>query len=719
MRKLILVIALFWALTTSAQSEVIWWLNGSTQKIVATTPILSEPLLLHSGRLEYAPFQLAIAPSEAERTFTTPTVQYDSAAFSITWYEQVYLPILITPNLSEIFTLVRDTTSKAIPDGLRPLGESWTVQAGNAGALWADLYVNAGTAPGDYPINVTFMGTTQTVTVRVYDVDIPPTRAVSILIPTDKLAVVPEYSDGDDEGFLQELNQLMLDHLLISATFVGEPTRDGTTWDFSYLDEQLDALPEEANFHAPMPYSEATESYVFDDENGEPYVVTDFENAHFVAQLENYFSQLADYLNAKGRLSGALAYPDDETRWVADEPDHNGPGGYQHLANWKSILNRYGLRVTASRVSPALYALDWLPSAEVTDDTHVHLDVFDADVTPYIEWMKNEGKTSSVYLNHYGDMVELPAATHRALAWRVYGRGIRNITGYEMMDWFDERWNYVRDPMNQPELLDPKFTGYGVGQIIYPGPLPSIRLKILRESVEDARLLDLYGYQFGSEEAESFAACMTPVAIADFNPASDLWDKGHAALLMALTTNTLVDRTVCPPPPTFTEQVIVADMEDNVLSGGEWTMQDLDFASVESPWDGSLAYQLTFTSMQSVASYWMGGKNWSGHDTLLVDVQNPTPYYAELDFAIGDMAGNYILLRPNSTNIAPNSTKTLEMPLVVAFPYDVPFDFANVAYLELSVATETEQTDGFGVEQVYPLGSRTLIFDNIRLAKKQ
>ena len=719
MHRLLIVLSLFWALQVSAQNEVVWWLNGSTEKIVVTTPVPTESLVLHTGRLEYAPFQVAIATSEADRTFDAPTVDIDTNFFTLTWYEQVYFPILQLPTLAEIFTLARDTTSSAIPDGLRPLGESWVVKAGQLGALWVDVYVNAGTPAGDYLLSVSLMGNTQTLTIRVYDVDVPPTNAVSILVPTNKLDVIPNYSNGDDEGFLQAVNQLLVDNNLIPATFNGEPALNGNTWDFSFLDSQLDMLPEGAYFQPPMPFNEANDEYLVLDENGDPYLRTDFSNAHFVAQLDGYLKQLADYLRSKDRLEGALAYPIDETVWAADEPDHNGPSGYEHLADWKEVINRAGLRLTASRVSPATYAPDWLPSELVTDDTHVHLDLFDAGVEPYIEWMKQEGNTASIYLNHYGDLIELPATIHRAMAWRVYGRGIRNLTSYEAMDWFDEKWNYVLDPLNHPEQVAPKFTGYGVGALIYPGPLPSLRIKLLRESVEDARLLDLYGYMLGTEEAQSFAACMTPVALADFDPPSNIWDDAHAALLTALTTNAMIDRSICPSLPTFANVTIVADMEDNVLGGGEWTMDKVDFQTVLSPWDGSLAYQVTFTEPTSAASYWIGGRNWSQHDTVLMDIENPSPYYAEFDFAIGDTEGNYILLRPGATNLAPNSKITLELPLVVAFPSTEPFNFSSVAYLEMNIGMQFSRVDGYGDEYVYQMGPRTIVIDNIRVADKQ
>jgi|GEM_PF-3274846 hypothetical protein len=704
---------------TRAQGGQSWWLHHASEKLVATTQPLTSPLQIHAGRLEYAPFQIAIAPSDAPRQFTAPQITYDTQWFTLSLYEQVYFPILKLPGVGEIFTLARDTQSTAIPDALLPLGTTLDVPSGLPGAVWVDVYIQPQTPAGDYPLEVSFAGEVQTAVITVYPVDIPPTKGVSIVIPTNKLENVTVYSNGDDAAFLTALNQLLRDHTLVPGTFVGVPRWTDSGWDFSALDAELDALPEGATFYAPTPFDEGTDAYVFADQSGEPYTVTDFTDAYFMQQLDIYFAALAEYLQQKGRLQDALAYPIDETVWVADEPDHNGPEGYLHLAEWKTIINRYGLRVSASRVSPVLYGEGWPPSDLVTDDTHVHLDLLDAGMEPYEAWMSNPGKTSSVYLNQYGDLIDLPASVHRAIAWHIYGRGITAAIGYEAMDWFTERWDLI-NPLEQPELIDPKFGGYGVGAIIYPGPLASIRLKTLRESVEDARLLDLYGFSAGPQAARDFAFCLTPSAMADSNPPATLWDEAHAALLQAVATGTSVSTDLCQPAPTYSDIMVVDAMEDDIFSGGEWSMSmsNVNFEAVTSPFDGSQAYQITYKDRSSGVSVWLGGRNWSQHNVLLIDVQNPTEYYVEFDIAIGDSSGNYLMLRPGSTNIAPNSTRTLAFPLVVAFPLQMNFNFGSVDYFELSAGTMIDRTTGAGEDVTYFLGYRTLIFDNVRLAKQ-
>jgi hypothetical protein len=718
MRKLVLLFS-FFLLTapTWAQSPATWWLNRATEKILSTTVNPNAPLQLSASRLEYAPFQIAIVADSTERTFDAPTLNYNQEYFSIVWYEQFFVPILKEPSIREIFSDALITGEAFIPDGLTPLADSFTVPANRLGALWADVYINANTPAGDYPIEVTFNGTTQTATLTVYAVDMPASGGVQIMIPTKKVDNVPFYGGDDEDGFLRSLNRMMLDHNITPGTLTGEPAYDEqeNRWFFSSFNEDLDALPEGANFYAPMPYNRDWEEYYILDPNGAPYTITDFSDEDFVTALDLYFQHLAEYLDSRGRLQGALAYPIDETQWVADEPDHNGQAGYEHLAQWTEIIRRHGIRVTASRVSPAPYAPDWLPSDQLTDDTHVHIDLLDAGIEPYTQWQSVEGNSSSVYLNHYGDMIELPASIHRAVTWHMFGRGIRQVTGYEAMDWFTDDWELI-DPFNQIEDLSPKFGGYGVGALFYPGPNPSTRVKILREGVEDSRLLDLYAAQFGLEVAQQFALCLTPEGMSYQNPPADLFENAHVALLRAISSNTAVDTSLCQPTPQYSDALVVSSFETNIMQGGEWTIENVDFEVVTSLWDGTSAYQITYKQADSYVSLWLNGMDWSAYDTVLIDIANPTPYYAEFDFALGD-PNNYILLRPGVNNIAPNSQITLELPLVV--PSNEQFDWRTVMYLELFANTDIEREDGNNDQQVYFIGERTLIFDNIRLVRKQ
>jgi hypothetical protein len=54
----------------------------------------------------------------------------------------------------------------------------------------------------------------------------------------------------------------------------------------------------------------------------------------------------------------------------------------------------------------------------------------------------------------------------------------------------------------------------------------------------------------------------------------------------------------------------------------------------------------------------------------------------------------------------------------VAFPLQTNFNFGAVDYFELTAGTMIDRTTGAGEDVTYFLGYRTLIFDNVRLAKQ-
>ncbi|NWF71320.1 MAG: DUF4091 domain-containing protein [Chloroflexi bacterium] len=725
MRKLpFLIFVLLLGFTTAyAQTPIDWYLTGSTVKITSQAPLPADtvlPLQLHSARQEYAPFQIVIAAPEANTTVAAPQVAYPSEYFELQLFEEFFIDIRSQPDEVDIFSLLRLPAGIAVPDGLRPLGDTLDVPGGRPAVIWADLYVRADTPPGDYTITVTLPGAGErTVTVTVYPVDILSSAAMSIIIPVDAEWTMPFYaSDGDALAFQHRVNQLLLAHNISLGGLTGAAELTDAGWDFSMFDDELLAIPPGVNFYVPNPYSNVEEAYLFPDQNGDPYTVTDFNDSYFVEQLVRYYAELADHLRALDRLAGALAYPYDETRWVADEPDHNGPEGYVHLSRWTAIIRQAGLRVTASRVGPApTYSADWLPSDVLTDDSHVHMDQFDGGwPESYTQWLSVPGHSASVYLNHYGDLIDMPATSHRGMAWHVYARGSRLIAGYNAMEWVNAGWDLI-DPWQEQDAIAPKF-GYGVGALVYPGPLPSLRIKVLRESVEDARLLDLYAAAQGVDSARAFAACLTPGAYADQNPLPDLWDRAHAALLVALRDGTPVDQSICVQPVAFQpDQQVIADF-DTRATAGDWSFDIVEAETLPSPWpDSGTALQLYFVEGDSSANLWLGGVDWRDWDVLLVDIRNDSPTFVEFDIALGD-DDDYLLLRNGANILGPGRQTTLLLPLVVPYAYsDMNFDWSAVNYIDLQADPTITREDGFDQEQFYQLSPQTIVLDNFRLAR--
>jgi hypothetical protein len=698
-----------------------WWTAGATLKIApdAASPGDQAPALhLHAARQEYAPFQIVFQTGDQPVTGINPTADYPADQFDLTLYWEQYLGLPITPE-PEIFSLAR-LKSSALPDGLRPLDGSFDLPASSTAVIWADLYVRPGTPPGDHTLTL-MLGDedTRAVTVTVYPVDLPPTPSMSVIIPVGEPNwTIPFYGGDDPPGFLRRMNTLLLENDLIPGTFAAQPIPIEGGWDFSPLDAELDALPPGALFYAPGPYNADTEQYFLLDPDGRPYTATDFDAPYFAGQVEAYFKALAAYLQAHGRLDGAQIYPIDESRWVGDEPLHGGPAGFKHLADWAAAIRSAGLRVHASGVlpvPPGPPADGWIAPQKVADDLHVHTDFFDAAPDVYTSWAQQPGHSTSLYLNEYGDLIDMPAAIHRGLVWHAYARGVRQIAGYSALEWVDEGYDLV-DPWTAPDELYPQ-SGYGGGALVWPGPLPSLRIKILREGVEDARLLDLYAQTAGPEQAQAFAACLTPGALADQDPPPGLWDRAHTALLVALAEGQPVSGNLCITPPAYQRQTVIIDFDKKHRKLNAWEFDGAQGTLVPNEKDDNRALNVRFSGNPAEAGLWLGRQNWSRWQALQIEVYNQSPYFSMLDVGLTDQDGDFVLLRNGAILLGPDSRRTLTLPLAVPIDYEGTFDWSAIKYVNLQVNTTTEQTDGSGVTKTYPLGARTLVFDNFALVR--
>lgn len=698
-----------------------WWASSPTLKIPQdiSPPATDAPLNLHAARQEYAPFQLVLQSEQPTLDLSSLSISYPQDYFEITVYSERYVPLgEAAASYPEIYSRVR-LEWDAVPDGLLPISDNPQLSLDKTAVLWVDVYVKADTPPADYTLHISLDNApTLDVLISVYPVDLAPNAAMNIVIPVDAAYEIAFYGGEHPSAYHRAVNDLLHEHDLVSGNFAFEPELTADGWDFYGMDAEIDALPMGTVFHLPSPYSSTEEAYLFPDENGQPYTVTNFEDAYFVAQLQAYYQALADYLRTKGRLADGVAYPSDESVWVADEPYHNGPEGFEHLAKWTAIIREAGLRLRASGVNPSSVGpleLGWLPAEDVADDLHVHIDSFDADPAAFLAWQNAGNQRSvSVYLNHYGDLIDMPAVIQRGVIWHVYGQGVRNIAGYAALEWLNEDWDLV-DPWTEADTLYPHFTGYGIGALVWPGPLPSIRLKLLREGVEDARLLDLYGQFAGYDKAQALAACLTQGALADQNPADDVWDITHARLLDALSNGLILANDSCPAPFQFSERQVLLDMD---TVGNELSDWELNGASASLiPNEDGQALDIHFSGATNEVGYYFGESDWTAWSALQVDLQSLSPYFSELDIGLSDANGSYILLRNGAIIVGPNSQRTLIMPLAFSVGYFKAFDWSRVVYMTISVGTESTQTNGYGERLTYPIGDRSMIFDNFALVR--
>jgi hypothetical protein len=686
-----------------------WAILSSDIKIIPSrTAITNQIPELYAAQGEYVPFQIML---RGENTIA-PTIEADNNAFIVTRYEQWFFPIQET--WSPQFYSSAWIEGDYIADGLLAISDN-QLRFGrdNTSAVWIDVFVKPDALPGEYTISVTVNDETRSIPLRVYPVFLEPIASMSVILPIDdgmNSTFFAQQNGMDLTAYHQEINETLYEHYMVSGEFLAQPIWTGISWDFSGFTAEINRIPIGDTFHAPSPFDLQTQSFYFLDLNGIPYTRAAFDEPHFVEQLDLYFHDLHDYLLSIGRLADAELYPTDESFWVADEPDNNGPAGLMRLEQWAQVIFEHDLALMGSRVLPVAWGPNWIQPERLITDSHVPVAYLDAAPQLFADWAAQPNRSVSIYLNGYGDLINISAAMNRGIIWHAYARDIRTIAGYGILEWYDTNWNLI-DPVAKPDDYL-AYAGYGSGAMIYPNGLPGIRLKLLREGVEDARLLDLYTRQGG--DARALATCLTPVEIALQNPPETIWNEAHHALLEAVSKQTIIDlKTLCPSPISYRNLRILHTAEEP--NSSDW---ELDGVSLEIiPFQLGQGLQMRFFNTPNSALFWYGSDNWTNYDTLLLDIYSESPYFTDLDIAVGDSSGNYLLFANSSQIIPPNEMYTLTIPLTVP-PFSTRiFDWQSVAYMELSVPQSIERRDIETSEVFnYETGERTLIIGQIRLA---
>ncbi len=700
---LLLVVLSVGGFATQAQSGGWWLLN---QSVKVTYPLLipatpSQTVQLHAARGEVVAFQVVFGDVTQ---YAVPQLIDASNTLQFTLYEQVFVPITVQQAFPSVYTPARLTDVTAIADGLIPITDANARFQGNAQAIWVDVAVPDTAQPGIYTVTINLLGTASTIEVIVYDVTLPEQTSMDIIIPLSVDWTLPFFANGNVQDFHTGVNNLMLEHSISSGHLAARPFKTDAGWDFSAFDVAFAQMPAGMDFLTPIPFNEVSGTYFVTTPDGFQYTTTDFDDPEFVAAISEFFVDLADYLTQNGRIADAWVYPSDETFWVADEPEHNGPEGYQHLAQWTEIIRAAGLKVLASRVTPAPFAPNWDDPASVTDNVHVPVDMFDAAPSLYDAWGVDN---SSWYLNEYGDAIELPASIHRGLLWHAYQQDVRLLMGYAGLEWVDETYDLV-NPLTQLDRVYPQY-GYGGGALIWSDTVPSTRLKFLRSGLQDAQLLDLYAEQQGQAAVDALLQRVIPISFTNLVPPDDLWVNVHDRLLQALNWNRPIELSdVLLPLPLFGSETYYS-----FRSG----IQSWDLTSNASRTRNPRALQVTFGNGENSIGHWSDGDDLSAWDYLQIPITNQSPYYAQIDVALIDDASNYVLLRGTNNFIAPNGSTTLLLPLVVPIDYPSEFNWSAVTYLEMTVSTEIALDDYLGNERITQLGTITLVINDLMLVR--
>ena len=131
--------------------------------------------------------------------------------------------------------------------------------------------------------------------------------------------------------------------------------------------------------------------------------------------------------------------------------------------------------------------------------------------------------------------------------------------------------------------------------------------------------------------------------------------------------------------------------------------------------EGAYSLKAAFgDSKLSAMGTWQFPTDWSSFTALEFDVYNESDYYTYLSAGVADTTNGWYPATGGDILLLPNASKHVVVP-IAEIARDV--DVSNVDWLEFEPETLMEEENYQGQTKNYPLGPRTLYFDNIRLVR--
>ncbi len=220
-----------------------------------------------------------------------------------------------------------------------------------------------------------------------------------------------------------------------------------------------------------------------------------------------------DHFAARGWLDRLWLY-------TLDEP---GPGQLPELARRARLARRAGIRVfVTSLPRPALAGLvDAFapnltllpPGAAPPGVSSSYASCLSHGCAELPAGGRRRAEMQRAFAGWPGYEIDRPGTAARAVAWLAFRRGLSGELYYDMLQaWSRDPWSDVR-----------AFAGNGDGTLLYPGrpaelggthpfPVPSIRLEVIRDGLEDVELLRLAREAGLGDRASALAAQLVPGA---------------------------------------------------------------------------------------------------------------------------------------------------------------------------------------------------------------
>ncbi len=525
--------------------------------------VTSDRVHLYVARNETEPFQVVIsAPADAPLHEVALTLEplkgLDGKLITeIAFYRQHYVTVTTSSPFAPLppgdypdaLIPFHDPVTGNSLEGTHHLGAPFHVAAGENQPIWVDIHVPSSTPPGEYRGNLTItqqgkLAATLPVIVTVWDFQLPtvPALGSDFGLSRQRVAVIhgldPERDAPTLNRLVRRYYDLLLDHRLSpgllfdaspAATETGAP-------DFEYRYPGLGSAAEGL-------------TYYLGKRNAASYSYALWENSPFENPLGSDRERLLNYLTGYARFLEQHGWSNRAhlPYGFLDEPA--SAKAYATIRDWGQLAQEVEQRAGVS--VPLMITEQPQPDNPQWGSLQGFVDIWVPSFNAILQDERTESPaiparleageqlwayTALSYLP--GDSVEKKGTSHppkwlidfhpinyRLPAWLAPLYGVSGLLYWDTLWWeegvniWQDAGNYLHRDPDDPEGWGEVLNGEGL--LIYPGhkkeigfdgPIASIRLKWLREAVEDfayIHLLKEHGeWSFARQQIRRFARGM-------------------------------------------------------------------------------------------------------------------------------------------------------------------------------------------------------------------
>ena len=369
------------------------------------------------------------------------------------------------------------------PDPLLPAAAAANVPAGEQQPFWIEVRVPRAAAPGEYRGRL-----------RVLADGLPP-REVTVMLRVEATVLPPRSSLRSCVGtsFGHPVSEAVLEHRLspreVDAPVMYRRADNTLRFDFApfdrSVDERLRAGATDFRVCGNMYWGKRVSLRLQDEKTGNDIrEIIEYPSALYRSRLHDIFAAWGRHLEKRGLMDRAFVYPFDEP----------GPDKWAYIQELTRSIHQAapGLRIVIPGI-PNRRSGDRFPDLTIACP---QTPAFSSEIAA--DYRRN-GRELWWYVccspkHPYPNLlIDYPAMDPRILFWMTWKYRVKGFLYWQTAFW--RRVNPWESPLSYP-------SAYGDGVWFYPAggkrhihkteaPVPSIRLKIIRDGVEDYDLLHL------------------------------------------------------------------------------------------------------------------------------------------------------------------------------------------------------------------------------------